>query len=136
MCVHGWTYRLRSITGYVCSRMDVQVKVYHGICVLTDGRTGIHPSDHHLLGFTWNNCYYYDRCIPMGASSSCQIFESFSCVLQWIMEFKYKAAGMSHIIDDFLFVVPPKSNKCLQDCNFRRDIFFLCCTLYNKLFIF
>jgi hypothetical protein len=33
------------------------------------------------------------------------------------MEFKYKAAGMSHIIDDFLFVVPPKSNKCLQDLN-------------------
>ena len=48
----------------------------------------IHPSDHHLLGFTWNNFYYYDRCLPMGASSSCQIFESFSCALQWIMEFK------------------------------------------------
>ena len=40
MCVHGWTYRLMSITGYVCSRMDVQVKVYHGICVLMYGRTG------------------------------------------------------------------------------------------------
>jgi hypothetical protein len=31
----------------------------------------IHPTDYHLLGFTWNNLYYYDRCLPMGASSSC-----------------------------------------------------------------
>jgi hypothetical protein len=48
--------------------------------------------------------YYYDRCLPMGASTSCQIFESFSSSLHWIMENKYCAAGMSHIIDDFLFV--------------------------------
>ena len=39
------------------------------------------------------------------------------------MEFKYKAAGMSHIIDDFLFVVPPKSNKCLQDLNAFLTLF-------------
>jgi hypothetical protein len=43
----------------------------------------------------------------MGASSSYQIFESFSCALQWIMEIRYKAAGMSHNIDDFLSVDPP-----------------------------
>ena len=47
--------------------------------------TCIHPSDYHLLGFTWNHYFYYDRCLPMGASSSCQIFEKFSCALQWIM---------------------------------------------------
>lgn len=75
----------------------------------------IHPTDYHLLGFTWNNLFYYDRCLPMGASSSCQIFESFSSSLQWIMENKYGAAGMSHIIDDFLFVGPPNSDKCLAD---------------------
>lgn len=31
------------------------------------------------------------------------------------METKYQAAGMSHILDDFLFVGPPKSDKCQQD---------------------
>jgi hypothetical protein len=30
----------------------------------------IHPTDYHMLGFTWNKLYYYDRCLPMGASSS------------------------------------------------------------------
>ena len=74
----------------------------------------IHPSDYHLLGFTWNGFYYYDKCLPMGASSSSQIFENVSCVLQLIMETKYQAAGMSHILDDFCLWVPQnqiKANK-------------------------
>lgn len=33
-----------------------------------------HPLDYHLLGFSWNGNYYFDKCLPMGASSSCQIF--------------------------------------------------------------
>lgn len=77
----------------------------------------LHPSDYHLLGFTWNHFFYFDKCLPMGASSSCQIFERFSSALQWIMEHKYGVAGMSHIIDDFLFVGPPNSSKCGQDLN-------------------
>ena len=31
------------------------------------------------------------------------------------METKYQVAGMSHILDDFLFVGPPKSDKFQQD---------------------
>jgi hypothetical protein len=56
----------------------------------------------HLLNLQW-------------ASSSCQIFEKFSCAIQWIMQAKYHAAGMSHIIDDFLFVGPPNSDKSLHE---------------------
>jgi hypothetical protein len=74
----------------------------------------IHPSVYHLLGFTWNGFYYYDKCLPMGASSS-YIFFLFPCALQWIMETKNQVAGMSRIVDDFLFVGPPKSDKCQQD---------------------
>jgi hypothetical protein len=33
------------------------------------------------------------------------------------MQTKYHAAGMSHIIDDFLFVGPPNSDKSLHDLN-------------------
>jgi hypothetical protein len=75
----------------------------------------VHPSDYHLPGFIWNNIFHHDKCLPMGASSSCQIFESFSCALQWVVETKYHVAGMSHFIDDFILVGPPNSNKCLQD---------------------
>jgi hypothetical protein len=31
------------------------------------------------------------------------------------METRYHAAGMSHFIDDFIFVGPHNSNKCVQD---------------------
>jgi hypothetical protein len=51
----------------------------------------------------------------MGASSSCQIFENLSTALQWIMMNKYHVSGMSHFIDDFFFIGPPNSGKCLQD---------------------
>jgi len=75
----------------------------------------IHPADYHFLGFVWEGQFYYDKCLPMGASSSCQIFEKLSTALQWIMMTKYKAHDMSHLLDDFFFIGPSKSNKCLQD---------------------
>lgn len=42
----------------------------------------IHPSCFKLLGFSWNDEFFFDRCLPMGARSSCRIFETFSCALQ------------------------------------------------------
>ena len=37
----------------------------------------IHPADYSLLGMKFDNLYYFDRCLPMGLSSSCNIFEAF-----------------------------------------------------------
>ena len=34
----------------------------------------IHPNDHKLLGFSWQGKFYYDKCLPMGCSVSCQTF--------------------------------------------------------------
>jgi len=34
----------------------------------------IHPDDHELLGIKWKGNFYFDRCLPMGCSSSCAIF--------------------------------------------------------------
>ena len=44
----------------------------------------IHPCDFHLLGMKWQGKYYFDRCLPMGCSTSCSIFESFSTALDSI----------------------------------------------------
>ena len=38
----------------------------------------ISPDDYNLLGMQWRGLYYYDRCMPMGCSSSCLTFETFS----------------------------------------------------------
>lgn len=74
----------------------------------------VHPSDYRLLGFTWNNFYYYDRCLAMGCSSSCRIFETFSRALQWLVKQIEPAAMVSHILDDFIFVGPANSVFCQE----------------------
>ena len=72
----------------------------------------IYPADHHLLGFTWNQKYFYDTCLPMGCSSSCQIFERFSSAIQWLMTYHYKVNDISHLLDDFFFIGPQHSELC------------------------
>ncbi|XP_069176340.1 uncharacterized protein [Procambarus clarkii] len=45
----------------------------------------VHPSDYHLLGFSYGGKYYYEKMLSMGAAPSCRIFETFSSALQWIL---------------------------------------------------
>ena len=72
----------------------------------------IHPQDHWLLGFKWDDMFYFDKCLPMGCSVSCQLFETFSTAIQWILTSKLGVPHMSHILDDFIFFGPPKSSQC------------------------
>ena len=73
----------------------------------------IHPKDIPLLGFKWNNLYYFDKCLPMGCSSSCSIFEAFSTSLEWIVRQRLYGVEVIHLLDDFLFVAPTYS-MCLK----------------------
>ena len=59
------------------------------------------PQEYHLLGFKWNDLFYYDRCRPMGCSSSCQIFERFSTGLHNVGQMFMPNGMMFHILDDF-----------------------------------
>ena len=63
----------------------------------------IHPDDHHLLGMSWDNKYYYDLCLPMGCSSSCKLFEKFSSALEHIVRHQTNGTIL-HFLDDFLLV--------------------------------
>ena len=72
----------------------------------------IHPDSVHLLGFTWEGNYYYDRCLPFGLSVSCRIFEAFSHALHWILMHHFRVPQMTHIIDDFMFYGPRNSRVC------------------------
>ena len=78
------------------------------------------PLDYHLLGFTFQNQFYFDMCLPMGCSVSFQIFEALSCALQWICINKFRVSSMSHILDDFIFFGPPHFGQC----QFNLDAFF------------
>ena len=48
----------------------------------------INPCDYDLLGFCWEDSFNFDKCLPMGTSSSCKIWESFSTALEWIAKSK------------------------------------------------
>ena len=74
----------------------------------------IHPADFSLLGMKWDNMYYFDRCLAMGLSSSCAIFESFSTALEWLSITHLGACAVLHILDDFLFIAQSR-DKCVGD---------------------
>ena len=64
----------------------------------------IRPEDYSLLGMRWKEKFYFDKCMPMGCSSSCRTFESFSTALEWIAQRKLGIKYILHILDDFLII--------------------------------
>ena len=44
----------------------------------------INPADYDLLGIFWEGKFYFGKYLPIGASSSCKIWEAFSSCLEWI----------------------------------------------------
>ena len=79
----------------------------------------VHPDDYNLLGFTWMGKFYHDKRLAMGCASSCQIFERFSCALQWIVINLCPYAKVSHILDDFIFI----GNSASQMCQSQLECF-------------
>ena len=45
----------------------------------------VHSSDYNLLGFKFDDNFFFDMTLPMGCSSSCKIFERFSDALLFIL---------------------------------------------------
>ena len=82
----------------------------------------LNPSQYHLTGFTWDKHYYYDKCLPMGASSSCKIFERFSDALKYILQSKFHLKGVTKVLDDFLFVA-----KTQEQCQTSLNCFINLC---------
>ena len=83
----------------------------------------IHPSDYNLLGMQWRGLYYYDRCMPMGCSSSCLTFETFSTAVEWVAHNKVKIDYILHLLDDYLLVAPS-----MQLCQQQLHLFLSLCT--------
>jgi hypothetical protein len=82
----------------------------------------VSPSDFDQLGFIFNNKYYYDKCLPMGASISCSLFEKFSTTLHWFTEIKSGNENILHYLDDFLFGGEANTSTCKETLDTFRDI--------------
>ena len=85
----------------------------------------IHPGDYHLLGMQWKGLFYFDKCMPMGCSSSCKTFEAFSTALEWISRQYLQIKGIIHLLDDFFLCAPSKA-ECASSLNSFLE---LCATL-------
>jgi len=62
----------------------------------------IHPSDFHLLGFSFNGKFYFDKALVFGASISCAIFERFARFLEFGVKSQMESGELIHYLDDFL----------------------------------
>ena len=59
---------------------------------------------HWLVGFKLQKLYYHDLRLPMGARSSCAIFERIASALEFILRDYYKVKHVVKMLDDFMFV--------------------------------
>lgn len=109
---------IKLVQGHHCNALMAKADVEDAFRLLP-----IHKSEHHLLGFLWEGQYYYDTCLPMGCSSSCQLFEKFSSALHWILTDRYGAKAVSHLLDDFFFI--GKANS--QVCSYVLNLFLQVC---------
>lgn len=70
----------------------------------------VHPADHHLLGITWGDATYVDRCLPFGLRSAPKLFSAVADALAWA----FRCLGVYsqvHYLDDFLFFGRPDSDE-------------------------
>ena len=72
----------------------------------------IHPADFCLLGFSHTNKFYIDKCLPMGCSISCNLFEKLSTFIHWATENHAALSTMDHYLDDFIFIGLENTLQC------------------------
>jgi hypothetical protein len=62
---------------------------------------------HWLFGFSWNDEFYTETCLPFGLSTSPIIFNLFAEAFHWILQSNYHWNHLHHYLDDFIRVIPP-----------------------------
>ena len=84
------------------------------------------PSCYNLVGFKLLGKYFHDCCLPMGARSSCKIFETFSSSLVYALKTHYNVHNVVKVLDDFIFI-----GKDEKDCKRQLDSFKDLCARVN-----
>ena len=79
------------------------------------------PSEYELLGFHFQGKFYHDKCLPMGCSVSCSLFETFSTFLEFQVKEVSQSVGITHYLEDFLFV-GESASSCAALLQTFRDV--------------
>ena len=79
------------------------------------------PQHYPLLGFTWHGQFFHYQVLPMVSSTSYKTFERFSRALQWILQYHFEVSGVTHLLDDFIFIGPAGKSTCRNSlCSFKQ----------------
>ncbi len=62
----------------------------------------VHPSDYHLLGFTWLGMYFFDTRCSFGARHSAYDWEYVGALLKWILVHHFNVGLMARWVDDYI----------------------------------
>ena len=82
----------------------------------------VYPGDFDLLGFSIDGLFYIDKCLPMGCSISCKIWETFATFLHWLTSFKSGINTLDHYLDDFIFVGEGDTENCAKLMHCFKDL--------------
>lgn len=70
----------------------------------------VHPANFDLLGIKFEGEFYIDKCLPMGCSLSCNLFEKCSTFLQWALSLNLGYTKLTIIWTiSFLWVVSTRT---------------------------
>lgn len=83
----------------------------------------IRQADHSLLGFTYENKFYYDLVLTMGAASSCRIFQRIADAMNWIARNKLHLQKSLQYIDDTIII-----EESFEICRQKLDLFKKMCS--------
>ena len=83
----------------------------------------VHPSDWHLLGFSFCDYYFVDLCLPFGLRSSVNRFTQLADTLSWILQNNYNITNVSHYLDNFFLAAPPGSALCRNNMEITKSLF-------------
>ncbi|KAK3106927.1 hypothetical protein FSP39_003200 [Pinctada imbricata] len=72
----------------------------------------VRPEDFQLLGISFQDKYYIDKCLPFGCAISCNLFEKFATFLEWVIKSRTGVTTIHHYLDDFIFIGDQQSTQC------------------------
>ena len=74
----------------------------------------VRHEDWHLLGFTFQNLFFVDLCLPSGLRSSVNRFSRLADLVLWIMQNNYSIIHSTHYLDGDFLAGHAGSDECNQ----------------------
>ena len=83
----------------------------------------VRPEDWHLLGFSFEDMYFVDLCLPFGLRSSVNRFSLLADAILWILKNNYLIENTTNYLDDYFLACPGESQKCQEQLTLAISVF-------------